>query len=583
MRIILLMFALIFVCGTHVMSQGFPNPAQKKSVGTIPVKQSNVPQKTETVKQSTTVKKTTTPSKNTPVKSVCKPLSNDRPNLIFSTYYRNIQLPAQSVLVEWLYSDKEDDQTNLPLVVSLKMIRNGLDVTEKHLLSSDRKGIMIGNLEEGNIDIYASVVDSKGLSSDLKKFQLSVSPIPIPAPSAVITGPAEIKQTQENTKFGVRFLNDNRDVKYKWTVPQDIEIIGSSEDAELTIGKMNIGRQRLKLTITDQRGRISEAYHDIDVLFIREFNSLPVIFSSSNAIRHPISDTALFIRVEAVDSDGKIMQYQWQRISGDPDVVEVGSDTAILKLTNLKSGIYVYRLKVVDDDRGESEMDFTVAVSSPPNMNTEKTKEKVVVKQPGMDQSVSRQPAEKQPAEKQPVEKQQVKKQPVVKQQTLPSNFNSGPGNAFLNILLPGVGHYKVSGDISGRNRKKGAFLITTMYFACAGGAVYFKSKSMEEYDIYALNARMTEQLYDSRNNVIGIRAMDPSLVEPHFENAEKYNKMFLNFVYAGAGIFVTDFLYTVIKGASNKSTYNKLKKGTLGLNYDPVSRTIQPSISIRF
>lgn len=159
--------------------------------------------------------------------------------------------------------------------------------------------------------------------------------------------------------------------------------------------------------------------------------------------------------------------------------------------------------------------------------------------------------------------------------------FTGGPGNAFLNLLVPGLGHYRVSGPMGGSMRKKSSFLITTAFFATAGVSAYYRMQAVDQYNAYKNFASAYEYQNGAGGSIIGIRAAKPSVADSLLNIANATQSTFKNVAYAAIGILSVDFIYTLVKGISNSNSYRKMRNGSVGLRYDPVSKTLLPTLRI--
>ncbi len=111
---------------------------------------------------------------------------------------------------------------------------------------------------------------------------------------------------------------------------------------------------------------------------------------------------------------------------------------------------------------------------------------------------------------------------------------NIGPSNAFKSMLLPGLGSLKV--------QKTKLPLLVTMGFLYTGFQAYnYNVKTNSEFDNY-LNA--------SNQNDMNL----------HYLNAQNNRKISTTYLQIAAGIWVTDVVYTLVKGSINK---HKLTQST--------------------
>jgi hypothetical protein len=169
---------------------------------------------------------------------------------------------------------------------------------------------------------------------------------------------------------------------------------------------------------------------------------------------------------------------------------------------------------------------------------------------------------------------------PAVVSKKMPK-LKGGPANALVNLALPGVGHYMVSGDHHGRNRKSASFLITAAYAGSLGGAFYFRKKYLDEYKEYKELAAFREVQTDASGNIIGVRGIEAAKTKQQFDAAKNARRNALILLGAGGAILTADFIYTLIRGSKNKQAWKKEAAGTTGVYLS--SDGMQISAGFRF
>ena len=132
-----------------------------------------------------------------------------------------------------------------------------------------------------------------------------------------------------------------------------------------------------------------------------------------------------------------------------------------------------------------------------------------------------------------------------------------------LSVLLPGVGHYFVSGDQYGNDRKPNVFIITALYAGSVGGAVYYKLRSDREYKKYIDLSNYREYQKDANGNIIGVRGVSQAQATQHLSAAKNSHNNFLILTGISAGIMAADVIYTFIRGSKNKKIWEEEAKGT--------------------
>jgi dienelactone hydrolase len=82
-------------------------------------------------------------------------------------------------------------------------------------------------------------------------------------------------------------------------------------------------------------------------------NKVPTCNAGSDKI---VSVTSLTISGSGSDTDGSIASYQWTKISG-PTATLTYANTSKLKLSSLKAGTYIFKLRVTDN-KGDGDSDY---------------------------------------------------------------------------------------------------------------------------------------------------------------------------------------------------------------------------------
>lgn len=259
--------------------------------------------------------------------------------------------------------------------------------------------------------------------------------------------------------------------------------------------------------------------------------------------RIPVADAGVFTQLElpvnkpiilngtkSHDEDGKLVSVEWKQMSGPTTLNILHKDSLLTAAEGeLQAGTYAFEL-TVKDNLGSVAVSRTIVTvkgqsywsTQPPKNNTP----------PKTNISPSAQP---------------------VKNQT---RLKGGPSNAALNLLLPGVGHYFVSGDYTGANRKVSSFILTGVYLASIGGTFYFRQKSNSDYKKYEELASFREYQKDANGTIIGVRGANEAEADKYFNSAKSAHRNSLICLGVSGGILVGDLIYTFLKGSKNKKEW---------------------------
>jgi hypothetical protein len=136
----------------------------------------------------------------------------------------------------------------------------------------------------------------------------------------------------------------------------------------------------------------------------------------------------------------------------------------------------------------------------------------------------------------------------------------SGPSNAFLSILFPGLGGYYV-------DKNKTYSVLTTL---SAVGLIAYGITQKLQADKYYTD-------YKASKNLVDINSL--------YTKANTAQQNFIKMAGAGAGIWALDVVWVIIKGSHNKkdakNAYSAFSIDRLNLNY--VNNGVQLGYSVRF
>ncbi|MDR0604459.1 MAG: PEGA domain-containing protein [Bacteroidales bacterium] len=133
-----------------------------------------------------------------------------------------------------------------------------------------------------------------------------------------------------------------------------------------------------------------------------------------------------------------------------------------------------------------------------------------------------------------------------------------GPSNAFLSMLVPGLGVHKVTGK-----EKNGVGRTLTVY-GIIGASIGCKLWSNSEYKKY----------HD---------ATEQSAMDKHYNMANGLNKTFYIGMAIGATVWLYDIIWVAAKGAKNKKENKAWQQRHLGFYYNPKLNVSGLSYTINF
>lgn len=268
----------------------------------------------------------------------------------------------------------------------------------------------------------------------------------------------------------------------------------------------------------------------------QRLNRLPVADAGSfMQLQLPITKPIELNGSKSRDADGKLIFIEWKQIGGPTTLTISKRDSLVARADGeFKAGTYAFELTVKDNLGSVSSSRTALTV-----------KESYWTTQPPP--TASTPPAKTNGA---PALTKKDQAQTRVETQT---KLKGGPANAAANLLLPGLGHYFVSGNYKGENRKIGVFALTGIYAASIGGAFYFNGKSNDLYKKYDALASFREYQKDANGVIIGMRGADEKLAKKYYNDANAAHRNSLICLGVGGGVLVGDLIYTFLKGTKNK------------------------------
>jgi hypothetical protein len=237
------------------------------------------------------------------------------------------------------------------------------------------------------------------------------------------------------------------------------------------------------------------------------------------------------------DADGKLVFVEWKQLSGPTTLTISHKDSLIAHAEGeFKAGTYAFELTIKDNLGSVSTSRTALTVKEsywttqpPPATNTTPAKTNTI------------------PAVI--LQKNQTPVQPQTK-------LRGGPANTAVNLLLPGLGHYFVSGNYKGENRKITAFILSGIYAASIGGIFYFNKKSSDFYKKYDELAGYREYQKDANGIIIGMRGINEAQADKYYNNAKAAHRNSLICLGVGGGVLAGDIIYTFLKGNKNKKEW---------------------------
>ncbi|CAG2112878.1 unnamed protein product, partial [Medioppia subpectinata] len=245
----------------------------------------------------------------------------------------------------WQWTRAPDDQT------SGKQIAVDMDGTSTPLLH-------LSKLEVGVYKFILSVTDTANQSSKAE-VHVFVKPENNRPPLAVTPHDMKVVLPLENSVVldGTKSSDDTGVTKWLWQQlhgPKVLQITNANESKANITNKLFPGEYSFQLTVWDTKGANSSALFKLTV--IQAKNSPPVANGGGDrTVTLPISQVIL--NGSQSYDDVEIVSYEWRRTQESlafGDILDNSSYSAVLRLTNLIPGRYLFRLTVTDSQGSQA-------------------------------------------------------------------------------------------------------------------------------------------------------------------------------------------------------------------------------------
>ena len=173
---------------------------------------------------------------------------------------------------------------------------------------------------------------------------------------------------------------DGRVVSYRWSkVSGGYVRFDQANRARLRANLLQEGTYVFRLTVKDDKGAASS--DDIEVIVKgsrndnkpdkpreekpRENkpgkNSRPVVYAGPDRVM-TLPTNSITINGQATDKDGEIVSYEWAKTYGRRSSFQ-GANTSTVRISDLERGIYIFRLRAIDNDGAIRDDYFKITVN----------------------------------------------------------------------------------------------------------------------------------------------------------------------------------------------------------------------------
>ncbi len=227
------------------------------------------------------------------------------------------------------------------------------------LVNINTNTLTVNNLKEGFYTFRFTATDNKDATA-FDDITVGVLASTANQPPTVNAGSDKVVNINNASLTASAQDVDGTIVSYQWAKingPACTMIAANSNP--LVINTMDEGTYKFQVTVSDDDG--AQAFDFINVTVLSAGTNLPPTTNAGNDQSLQLPDNTITLTGSVID-DGAT-EVKWTKVSGD-NVTITGELTAILTLTNLEAGTYVFKIEATDGE-GLSDSDLvTVSVSS---------------------------------------------------------------------------------------------------------------------------------------------------------------------------------------------------------------------------
>lgn len=228
----------------------------------------------------------------------------------------------------------------------------------------------VTGLLQGTYTFRLTVTDNEGATHS-NDMTVTVNPAPVDniAPVAVSGPNRNITLPTSTTNLsGSGTDADGTITSYRWRQmngPNTATITNNAAAATSVSGLIQ-GTYTFRLTVTDNDGATHS--DNMNVTVNPAPNQIPTVDAGSNrTITLPVSRATL--SGSANDEDGTIASYRWTQVSGPSTASIENAAQASTTVSNLEAGVYIFRLRVTDNDGAAATDEMTVRVNAAAPVN----------------------------------------------------------------------------------------------------------------------------------------------------------------------------------------------------------------------
>ena len=233
------------------------------------------------------------------------------------------------------------------------------------ILNTSSVSTAVNNLVQGVYVFQLKITDSNGNSS-IANVSITVNAAPIPPVAEA--GDAQIITLPTNVvtlDAGASVAPAGNITQYEWSIASgpSAGTISNPASSKTSATGLTEGVYEFQLKITDNLGATAV---DIVLITVKAAPAPPVAIAGNNiTIQLPVNMVTLDGSASS-SPDGTITDYMWTKISGPSQGVIIDPLNSSTAVSGLVAAIYVFELKVTDDNGNSSIATVTVTVNAAP-------------------------------------------------------------------------------------------------------------------------------------------------------------------------------------------------------------------------
>lgn len=221
---------------------------------------------------------------------------------------------------------------------------------------------VVSGLQNGQYIFKITVVDNDGLQSfDLVAVNVNTGANQLPIVDAGVNQTIQLP-TSQAVITAVASDPDGTIVSYQWQqIAGNAATIVSPTSASTQITGLTESISVFRVTVTDNSGAQAS---DIVQITVQGVGNIPPVANAGGDINISLPTNFTTLNGSgSTDSDGVIVGYQWQQISGGTANI-ITPNSASTQVTGLTEGSYTFRLTVTDNDGATDTDDVDVVISN---------------------------------------------------------------------------------------------------------------------------------------------------------------------------------------------------------------------------